>query len=119
MSLLEIKCRQQLVHLGISSPDKLRQHIESLFEKHSHQADVLIDIYRMVFPEWERIRKVKVYPESGDSLWKFICGKFQTFDRMHHPDCMPGGAWMNKGFSVNHKLPPWEISLDNCSVEYL
>jgi hypothetical protein len=29
---------------------------------------------------------------------------------------MPGGAWLNWGFSVNRELDPWEIDFDYCVV---
>ena len=104
--------------LGITSRDELKSRIMAIFEKSNHQEQVLVGLYRMVFPDWDRISKIHGYPEAGDDLWKFICQQFQTFDRVHHPDCMAGGSWMNTGFSVNHNLDDWEIGFDNCTVQY-
>jgi hypothetical protein len=94
----------------------LKEHIEAIFCKHGHQENVLIDLYRIVFPDWDKIRRIEGFPEAGNALWKFICDLFIDFDRKHHPDCLKGGAWMNSGFSSNSKLGSWEISLDNCNV---
>jgi hypothetical protein len=88
------------------------------FDKHDHQQQVLIGLYQMVFPDWDQIFKIHGYPNTGEDLWKFICRQFQEFDRTHHPNCMPGGIWMNNGFSANHVLEDWEISFENCLVEY-
>ena len=96
----------------------LKARIKAIFENHDHQEKVLIDLYRMVFPDWDRIAKIRGYPEAGNDLWKFICRLFQDFDWEHHPDCLAGGAWMNWGFSVNGQIGPWEISFDNCSITY-
>jgi hypothetical protein len=101
---------------GINDVITLKDHIEAIFCKHDHQETVLIDLYRMVFPDCDNIRRIDGFPEAGNDLWKFICDLFIDFDRKHHPDCLKGGAWMNSGFSSNSKLGSWEISLDNCKV---
>ena len=104
--------------LGLTDRDELKSRIGAIFEKSDHQEQVLIELYRMVFPDWDRIAKIKGYPEAGVDLWEIICRQFQAFDRVHHPGCIPGGAWMNIGFSVNNNLQGWEISFENCQVEY-
>ena len=117
--MLEKKCRKHWEKLGIKSLAALKEYINAIFEKHNHQEYVLIELYKMVFPDWGKIDKINGYPEAGNELWTFICRCFQEFDRRNHPDCLPGGAWMNIGFSVNRHIAPWEISLKNCSLEYM
>lgn len=104
--------------LGISSRDELKSRIMAIFEKSDHQEQVLIGLYRMAFPDWDQISRIKGYPEVGNEMWLYVCRLFQKFDHDHHPHFMPAGAWMNTGFSVNHKLEAWEISFENCQVEY-
>jgi hypothetical protein len=115
---LENKCRKQRKALGIMRTEKLKEFIATLFTKHDHQEDVLIELYKLVFPEWDKISRIKGYPEVGYDLWLFICRLFQKFDQKYHPGCLPGGAWMNTGFSVNHNLEGWEINFDSCEVEF-
>ena len=105
--------------LGLKSVDDLKKHIQGIFDESSNQEEVLIGIYRMAFPDWDRIRKINGYPAVGYRLWKYICELFQSFDRKQHPNCMPGGAWMNQGFSVDSDLGLWEITFNNCNVEYV
>ena len=118
MTLLDSKREAYWKRLGINDEESLKKYIVALFEKHEHQGDVIRDLYILVFPEWDRIKRIDGYPEVGDALWKFITIKFQEFDQKHHPKCLPGGAWMNSGFSFDHKLPPWSVSLKLCTVEY-
>lgn len=113
---LDTRCRQHWSELGITDKSTLQERIKTIFEKHCHQERVLVDIYRLVLPDWEQIKEVEGYPEAGDELWKFICRLFQDFDRKNHPDVMPGGIWMNTGFSVNRGLCVWKIGFDNCKV---
>ena len=113
---LEEKCLKHWQQMGIDSITAIKKTIETIFQKHSHQEYVLIDIYKLVFPEWDRIERIKGYPEAGNDLWNFICRLFMEFDRKHHPDCFAGGAWMNIGFSVNPALSPWDICFRRCQV---
>ena len=115
---LEEKCRQYWKKHGLTNVNTLKKYIEAIFNQHDHQEDVLIELYKLMFPEWEKILKVIGYPEVGNELWKYICRLFQEFDRKHHPDSMPGGIWMNTGFSPNSELSPWEVSFRNCHVKY-
>lgn len=115
---LENKCQRHWQALGITNTESLKDFITTLFTKHDHQEKVLINLYKLVFPQWDCITKIEGYPEAGCDLWKFICRLFQEFDHKHHPDCMPGGLWMNTGFSVNTELQPWEVSFENCRVKY-
>ena len=115
---LEMKCQRHWQRLGIKDLKTLKEYIKAIFNKYQHQEEVLIDLYKMVLPDWDQIDKVEGFPVAGDDLWQFICRCFQDFDKRKHPDVMPGGAWLNCGFSVNHELSPWEIGFKNCSVVY-
>lgn len=105
--------------LGINDTVSLLQYLRSLFEKHDHQQQVIIEIYKLVFPDWNKIKRIKNYPATDTKLWEFVWDLFQEFDKKHHPGCMAGGAWLNIGFSVNRQLEAWEIDLSECEIEYL
>ena len=113
---IEEKCRNHWQQLGIDGFEALKDHIKAIFRKHEHQQQVLVDIYRLVFPDWEQIEQINGFPSAGNDLWKLICNLFIEFDRKNHPNCFAGGAWLNKGFSVNKNLLPWEISFEKCRI---
>ncbi len=113
---LENRCQEHWLRLGLTSEDALMDYIRGVFEKFDHQADVIIEIYKLVLPDWDQIEMVNEPPEAGSRLWKFICGEFIQFDKMHHPNVFKGGIWMNNGFSSNSNLDPWELSFKNCKV---
>jgi hypothetical protein len=92
--------------------------IDSFFEGNTHQADVLIDLYKFVFPRWDDIVSIDGWPKISYDTSLYICGKFMDFDKIHHPDVMNGGLWMNKGFGVGDYLDDWIVDIDNCKVEY-
>ena len=112
------QCKQHLHKLGIKDARALRNQIKNIFKEQDNQVDAVIEIYRLALPDWDDIKLIKGYPEAGEELCRMVCREFIEFDRKHHPGCFAGGLWMNKGFSVNRNLGPWEIDFDECSVEY-
>ena len=112
----EARREQHWVKFGIHNEKTLREHIKEIFERHAHQTDVLIDLYKMILPDWDSIEKIEGYPEAGKDLWRFICDQFIEFDHKYHPKVFKGGIWLNTGFSANSDLDPWEISFKNCRI---
>jgi hypothetical protein len=98
--------------------DALKALIKACFQDQDDQGNVIINLYKMVYPDWDRIKTIQGHPEIGNALWKFICREFIEFDQKYHPDCFAGGAWINQGFSVDKVLGPWEISLKNTTITY-
>ncbi len=107
-----------LAEQGIRTVKDLQIRLQEVFENHEHQNSVLVQLYKMLFPDWDKIKRIEGFPEVGVALWQYICNLFIEFDRIHHPDILKGGAWINQGFSSNDRLSPWEISLENCNVIY-
>ena len=113
---LKKRCQEHWREMGINDVHALKDYINVVFEAYDHQSDILIDLYKMIFPDWDRIEKIKASPEAGHDLWKFICKQFIEFDSKHHPKVFKGGAWLNSGFSSNGNLDPWEINFENSRV---
>jgi uncharacterized coiled-coil protein SlyX len=115
---LQEKCQEHWEEMGIRDADDLKERIDSIFESNTNQHDIIEELYQMVLPEWNSITKIKGYPEAGSKLWKYICDRFQDFDRTYHPDVLPAGAWLNWGYSTNNHLDDWEINFENCELIY-
>ncbi len=90
--------------------------VRNLFADLSHQAEVLIELYRLIFPDWERIVKLEGYPAINDHTWNEIGELFIAFDHLHHPDVFAGGCWMNRGFTIEKDIPDWTASLETCQA---
>ena len=93
--------------------------IDKIFEKAEKQADYAISLYRLAFPEWDNIKHVDGYPRVSETTNKYIFGKAISFDKEKHPNVMNGGLWLNIGFGSNEEVKDWEITLEDCVVEYL
>ena len=116
--LFESKGQNPLKQQGIKTIKDLQLHLQEIFEDSEHQSSVIVKLYKMLFPDWDKIQRIEGFPVVGQALWKYICNLFIEFDRQHHPECLKGGAWINQGFSSSEKLNPWDISLGECEVIY-
>jgi hypothetical protein len=94
----------------------LKKQLEAIFKNAQHQEEALIEIYKLFIPDWDRVVRVHQWPSCGLEMWQFICRQFQEFDRQHHPEVIPGGAWLNSGFSHGEKLKDWEVDLTTCKT---
>ncbi len=117
-SYLEKRCQDKFRELKLNNPDNMKKYIKSLFEKHEQQGDVLIALYRLVLPDWDRIDKITYSPKIGKRFWRWICQLFIDFDTKHHPEVFNGGIWLSQGFSSDGKLSDWEISFKDANVTF-
>ena len=118
IAMVKNSSQNQLTNQGINTIRDLQIHLQEIFEKSDHQDSVIVKLYKMLFPDWEKIQRIEGFPEIGKALNEYIFNLFIEFDREHHPKCFNGGAWLNHGFSSNHDLNPWAISLENCKIIY-
>ena len=110
--------KNHLADQGIKSIRDLQVHLQIIFEESDHQGSVIVKLYKMLFPDWEKIHRIEGFPTVGKALNEYIFNLFVAFDQEHHLSVFNGGAWINQGFSTNESLEPWEISLGNCKVIY-
>jgi len=92
--------------------------VREIFDTATSQGQYLIGLYKLVFPEWDRIEKVDGWPVCNKATWTAICKACQDFDaklnkeRDWNKQMMVGGAWLNNGFSVlgaPADLMDWEV----------
>ena len=95
-----------------------KKQIDELFETYDHQADVIYNLYKLVIPDLDKVRKVHGFPRAGLKLCHYCARQFMEFDEKHHPDVMPGGIWLNNGFSSDKELDDWEVTAEGLPIEY-
>jgi hypothetical protein len=95
-----------------------KQAIDEIFETVQSQEETLVKIYKLYFPDWDAIKSIHGWPTCSREMWGYICRKFQALDRKYHPKVIPGGAWMNNGFSSSENLKGWEVDTTTTHVEY-
>jgi hypothetical protein len=111
---LAARCKSHWRELRLKDPDSIKAAIDKVFESTTSQGEALVLLYQLVLPDWDKIRTLNGHPTAGNELWVYVCKKFMEHDRTCHAEFMPGGAWINTGFSCDRGLPPWEISFGGC-----
>ena len=94
-----------------------KEAAEELFVSSSHQADVIIGLYKMAYPDvWDKIASLKGFPKVNKHTAEELCRMFIDFDIKHHPKVMSGGLWLNNGFSSSgNYLDDWQV--EPCDYE--
>ena len=96
-----------------------KKTVERLFAESSHQADVVIGLYRMVYPDpdvWDKISHMTGFPKVNEHTTEELFRMFIDFDRKHHPNVVNGGAWLSHGFSSSgDHLADWQV--EPCEYE--
>ena len=83
--------------------------IDSIFDSAITQTDYILELFKYVHKDWERIRSLTESPKTSEDLATYVMGRAIRFDKMVHPDLMPGGAWMNWGFGVDNNITGWVV----------
>jgi hypothetical protein len=94
----------------------IKKQIDSIFETSTHQSQVVVEIYKIFFPDWDKIQKISGFPKAGEKLSRYIWDKFIQFDKTNHPNVMAGGLWMNCGFGSSEELEDWQVDISTCEV---
>jgi len=96
--------------------------VEKLFEEHTHQTDVILGLYKLVFPDFDSIKKFNGFPTINEETNEKLFRLFMEFDRKHHPGVIAGGLWMNHGFSTldadKYQLNNWEVETKTADPIY-
>lgn len=106
-------------------PDAVR----AAFEAAESQEDYILAVYKMVFPDWDRIERIDNWPGCSEATWKAIAELAMAADARIYPldsegfrRVMLGGAWLNTGFTNAdpglNSLKKWEVTLSTCTVTY-
>jgi len=94
-----------------------KNDIDLLFETSKHQIDIALALYRIAFKNFDDIKTIDGHPVVSRETNEYLFESFINFDKKNHPEAMPGGLWMNKGFGTSEKpLKFGEIDTSTCTV---
>ena len=95
-----------------------KEQIDEVFEKSRNRVEYILRLYELVIgPDFNDCKKVKDWPKAGPKVHEYITLKAIEFDRKHCPDCLPGGLWLNYGFSLDKNLGDWEVDISEVEIE--
>lgn len=100
------------------SKNQLQKRLQEIFDYAGSNQEALIEIYKLVLPDIDSIRRIERHPVCDKNLWIYIWRLFVQLDRKLHPQEFAGAVWINKGFAMNSGLPSWSINLSDCKAVY-
>ena len=113
---LKTKYKKHWENMGITDSEKLKEYITVIFMRHTNNHDVLIELNRMLFPDWAIIKRVNGFPLTGESLWKFIDSKFKEFDKRDYGGLI--SYWGRAGWNIDYEIDPWDVCFRECSLTF-
>lgn len=95
-----------------------KERIEAIFASAQHQSEYVLALYRLAIPDFDNVIEVDGFPRAHPTVIDCVFALAIEFDRRHHPNVLPGGMWLNHGFSADPTLPPWTVSVEGVPVRY-
>ena len=111
-----------------------KETIDKIFEQASRQEDVLAYLYTIglgllpsaPFPNtkdvrlvWDCVLSIDDWPRVSQTTSEYLFDKAIAFDKRLNPNVLPGGFWMNGGFSIsNTPLPDWYVDIEDIPVHW-
>ena len=92
--------------------------IDTIFEMANEQGDYCLSLYSYAIPNWSTVISVNGYPKVNPETSEYIFGKAIEYDKVHHPNVIFGGLWLNYGFREDKNVEPWTVQYDEDIVEY-
>lgn len=91
--------------------------VKQIFDQALSQADYILGLMRILHPDFDQIQRLNANPVCSKDTWTRICEYAQAVDarincsRSMLQQLLPGGAWMNYGFSARggEELPLWGV----------
>ena len=95
-----------------------RDQIDSIFAQAKTQHSYLLSLYEIAFPFWDKIAKIKGFPQVSPKTNEYLTQKAIEFDKIHHPTILPSGLWIHKGFGSDESLTDWIIDTSRVEITF-
>jgi hypothetical protein len=92
--------------------------IDTIFEMANEQGEYWLRLYNYAIPNWSTVFFINGYPKVNPETAEYIFGKAIEYDKVHHPDVLSGGLWLDYGFGVGENIEPWTVQYDEDDVYY-
>ena len=92
--------------------------VELNFRTAPDETEALLGLFRLVYPNFDDIERVDGYPSCNKATGEKLCRHFieltkrKNLERAINKQLMPGGYWINYGFSTletPENLPDWWV----------
>lgn len=98
------------------------KEIDNLFKLYETPSQMTELLYRQVIPEYDKCTKLNGWPKTSRTTGQYIMELFIKKDKEYFSknkkNVLPGGTWMNYGFSNDDKMEDWIVNIDGLNVTY-
>ena len=85
-----------------------KEQVDQVFADAEHQFDYWLALYKLAYGDhWKRVKFVEKWPLVSNEMNDYIHNLAHDFDVRVHPNVLPGGIWMNKGFESSGDVTLW------------
>lgn len=102
--------------------------IDAIFNASECATDYVLDFFRYVvigadlldFVGWDNVESIGHYPQVSPETSRYMMERAIETDRRNNCRAMPGGTWMNVGFSSldGEDIPDWTVRLDTDRITF-
>jgi hypothetical protein len=86
-----------------------KKEVDKVFKESKNQQQVCVGLYKLVYPDWDKVKSINGFPKVAEDIDRYIFEKFIEFDQENHTGVLPGGLWLNRGFSIDGDLKCGEV----------
>ena len=87
-----------------------QETIRRIISYADQQWKALFDLYFDLYPMLPgKTGYIQIRPRCNSVTYDYISLQFIQFDQLHHPDCLPGGIWVQQGWDIDDTLQDWEV----------
>jgi len=116
-SVVQDECADMIIETQNRIRTITPKMIDGCLEGCNHQMEVWEKLYRIALPMFDEITHITNWPSVSEETYMYISRKFIEFDKVHHPEVLFGGLWMNSGFAIATRIADWRIDLNTCKIE--
>ena len=102
-----------------------RTQVTRIFEAAETQQDYVIELLKealaMFDISWDNVKSLDGYIKVAPPGDHMLMGMAIDFDKIHHPEVLAGGCWLNYGFSTEEGLKAfadkWEVTIPTITLK--
>lgn len=78
--------------------------------------EAFVNLYKAVFPEWDKIETLGHFPKINMETLEFILGHMRSVFPANTSLSM---IWVNQGFGNNDSVPSWHVEIIPSKIKYI
>ncbi|MHA1342283.1 MAG: hypothetical protein ACTSO2_20105 [Promethearchaeota archaeon] len=97
-----------------------KEKIDQLFKEKKDSGEIIVELFKTAIPNFDKVKKIHGYLKVSKKTNEYLFEKFIEFDKKNKPGILPGGAWLNYGFSSydSNIIDDFVVEYNETMIEY-